>query len=420
MRLFREYTASSVIVLAAHVLARGGVTLAAIVVARFFSAPEFSAYSYFQIAISSLATFASFGLGTSATRYFSAVTGNDGGDEFPLGTLWLCGLLASLGAALLVLALPQEWVGIDTSLPRYAMAAGVFAILLTIVPAGAMTGLQMYVQSVATSLVSATVLFVVIAFAVAKNSVVFAVAALVSSFLAQAIADSVCVIRRVGFRLLIATARLNRRALSQLLGFAGPMFLVSVLNAVSLWGIARIVRSSDGSQVAFALFSIGMQWFSLVLVIPAVLTKISVPLLVRAHQDSSQIRVARMGIALAVCTSGLGVVAVLIGLPILEDLYGRNYEISWLVILPFLAAALFNAPAGVAGNIIVVSGRQWMWLLITLLATCAGLVVSWVSKGLGALGGGVAVFINSLLLAVFGYLYMSTHTSRGSDSVAKS
>ena len=54
-----------------HVLSRGSLMLAAILLAREFETSSFAAYSYFQLTISMLATYAAMGLGVAASRFFA-------------------------------------------------------------------------------------------------------------------------------------------------------------------------------------------------------------------------------------------------------------------------------------------------------------------------------------------------------------
>lgn len=411
MRLFRDYFDSSVAVLAAHILARGSLSLASILVAREFSAEEFAAYSYYQVTISTFATFASFGLGTSAARHFALLTKKDFEEfGFPFGTLWAVGFIVPSIAGIFLGALPVRWVG-DAGVPQVMMAAGVAALLATVVPSGAMLGLQLFRLSVLSALASAVAMMVLLYVSIKLESLHLAVWALVLGFLVQCIGDSLCVIRRVGGRRLWSTFHIDIRSLCRLAGFAGPMFMVSVLNAAALWVVARIVRASDPTQREFVLFSIGMQWFSLVLVLPSVLAKVSLPMLVRS-EDTNRPNVALLGGGVAFLVALLGGIAVLACAGYLDVVYGGKYSINWVVLAPFMLAAAFNAPAGVLGNLVVVAGFQWRWLGYTVLATLSYVGLAWLTRSSGALGGGIGVMVGSMVLALLSGMNLRSQAER--------
>jgi hypothetical protein len=59
--------------LLSHLLSRGSLMVAAIILARALPTPAFAAYSYFQMTVSMLAAYAALGLGVTASRYFAEV-----------------------------------------------------------------------------------------------------------------------------------------------------------------------------------------------------------------------------------------------------------------------------------------------------------------------------------------------------------
>ena len=73
--------------LVGHILHRGSLMLGAILLARSLATDSFAAYSYFQMTVSMLSTYAALGLGVTASLHFAELGHENGGPPAPIGTL---------------------------------------------------------------------------------------------------------------------------------------------------------------------------------------------------------------------------------------------------------------------------------------------------------------------------------------------
>ena len=122
--------------------------------------------------------------------------------------------------------------------------------------------------------------------------------------------------------------------------------------------------SGPGGEYAFALFSIGVQWFALALMLPGVFSKVLLPRLVRVvsvDAVSSRVLVKDVLLMTLVSASVVALVGAFLG-PWLIGFYGTTYQENSLLIVVYLIAAVLTAPAIALGNAFVAHSLQWFWL----------------------------------------------------------
>lgn len=393
--------------LIAHLLGRGSLVVASILLARSLETVEFAAYSYFQLTVSMLAAYSALGMGVTASRFF-AESGHVSEDRAPpVGTLWVLSVLAGLMLALIVLSLPTHWVDGGLEIPRWLISLGVFVTALGVVPAGGILGLERYRD--ATLAASAAALIVVIGSLVAgrSGSAVGAMWAFVVASLVQAAGNAFVVVREVGTHRLLALTRFGRPELAKIAGFAGPMTAVTLLSASGAWVVGRIILSGTSGEHEFKLYAIGLQWFSLVLLLPGMVSRVVLPRLVRARLAPETDGGANPKAVIWGGVSASLISAVLVFLagaplsPWLWTLYGSNALAGTGLIVAFMFAAIPSAPANTIGNAIVANDAQWHWLLITSAWFVSLIGAAKFLSSLGALGGAIAHGLGSALMLLF-------------------
>jgi len=105
----RALATNAVWALASHVLHRGSLMLGAILLARSLPTGDFAAYSYFQMTVAMLTTYAAMGLGVTASRFFAEYGHQRDGAAAPLGTLLALSFGLAAVAFLVILLLPGAW-----------------------------------------------------------------------------------------------------------------------------------------------------------------------------------------------------------------------------------------------------------------------------------------------------------------------
>jgi hypothetical protein len=234
-----------------------------------------------------------------------------------------------------------------------------------------------------------------------------AMIAIVVSALLQAIGQYVIAGRVVGWRRMFAGFGLRRADLLRVYGFAGPMMLVTLMAASGSWLVGRIILHGKGAEHAFALYSIGLQWFSLALLLPGMISRVVLPRLVRTiggAQAYSQ-QLVRQGALLATGAAlGMTVLVVVFG-PWLMSIYGTNYDAGRWFIAAYMGAAIFSAPANTLGNSIVARDGQWIWMGTTFVWLLVMLLTATtsVNAGLDSWTGALAQAVGALVLGALSF-----------------
>lgn len=409
MSIKKEITNNAIWSLASHLLSRGSLILAAIILARALQPTEFAVYSYFQLTISMLATYAALGLGSTASRFFAEVGHEDNdASKKPLGSLFVVSILVSLAAAFAVLAIPDQWLNSDLAVPKWLMAAGVAATAMGVVPAGAIVGLERYKIAMITSCAYGIVIIAASVIAAHYQAPIVAMGALIIAAILKAIWHFLIVIKVTGWYRVIENSSVNRQNFIFIMQFAGPMFLVSILSASGSWVVGRIILEGDNGHYEFALYSIGLQWYSLGLLLPGMVSKVILPKLVRVpdNERGEVNAIMRYGISITIITSCVVTLGAIGMGPVFGLMYGSQYEIGTLFIATYMAAAVFNSPANTFGNALIARNGQWLWFFFILLwfITIIMLSIIAVSKGFGGWTGGISHGISGFLLCLCVYI----------------
>jgi O-antigen/teichoic acid export membrane protein len=381
--------------LLSHLFSRGSLMLSAVILARNLDTESFAAYSYFQLTVSMLAAYAAMGLGVSASRFFAEIGYEKSDtDPPPVGTLWTLSVLLAGGAFVLIMLIPSAWINAGLVVPKWLLAIGVLALGMTVVPGGAILGLERYKQATLISAVSGATMLLLVWWASARGSPTLAMGAIALSAFLQAAGESVIVIRAIGWKTIALGFRLRPQDVRRVLSLAGPMFFVTLVAASGSWLLGRMILHGAGGKPAFALYVIGLQWFSLGLLLPGMFSRVILPRLVRnASADVPAIsgkQVVIQGSMMATATAAMmALLGALFG-PWLLLIYGANYQADRWFVAAFLGAAVLSAPANTVGNAIVANEGQKTWLLLTVLWFLVLLVSGAVAAPLGALSGAVA------------------------------
>lgn len=389
-----------------QVSSRGSLMLSAIFLARSLKTADFSAYSYFQLTISMLAAYAGMGMGVTASRYF-AVVGHEKPDQgaLPLGLLWAISIVFAIIASSCILLMPTNWISAGFPVPRWVLALGVLVLALQVVPSGAIMGLEKYKAATAVSVISGACMLAGAWLAIRENSAVLAMIAIILASAVQLIGESFVVLRVVGFRNILMNTVLRWHAVRQVFSFAGPMMLVTLLAASGAWLLGRIIAHTGGDQ-SFALYSVGMQWFALALVIPGMISRVILPRVVRTEGSTVAARkmLIRQGAAMATLTAAVIFIIGMLLSPQIMKFYGGQYSDHIWLAGAYLAAAIFIAPANTLGNAIVANSGQQSWLFITSAWLATLLLTGYFTSAYGAWSGAIALSSAAIAQTILAFI----------------
>ena len=233
---------------------------------------------------------------------------------------------------------------------------------------------------------------------------------LISGSLAQVVGSYVVIHRAIGWRAMTEGAVPRLRNLSGAFRIAGPMFATSLMVVSGNWLVGRIMLEEPDGDHIFALYAVGRQWYGLGLVIPAMVSRVLLPRLVRIKGSGTREDMrglVRLSTAVATI-SAIAVASVVVPLgPWFLSFYGDRYAAATWLITAFMAVAVITTPARALSNPIVADDGQ-----LSLLAFTGGwlvllLAVLWLGlrSGLGVWAGALCQAVAMGYLGVAAYLH---------------
>ncbi len=350
-----------------QVLGRGSLILASILVANFMSVESFSSFTYFNLTLAMIATFSTLGLSVAASRIFAESTVSL--DEEKRGEA-RCVLALAFGSALLMVALlhlvPDAWLLAETGLSRPVFYASVMALSMNTVLMGAVSGRGDFRLLALAGGAGLAVLLLVVSVAVQLGSVNVAIWGVLASMILQ--------IAIYWSRLLpllrgSVSSHMSRALAGKVLNIAGPMFVTSLLVATVFWALGRSLLGVENGAAEFSKYAVGLQWFSFILLVPSITTRVFFPRIVRAAaNDGAHLR------HLVLANTGANfLVAVIIGAAALMldetllALYGNADVTDAEVFRLFVLAAVAASPVNGLSNAIITRNpgpRRWLLLQV--------------------------------------------------------
>ena len=336
----------------AHLMGRGSLIAATMILSNKLITSDFATYSYFLLTVSMLSAYAALGMGVTASRYFAEVDVVSDEKLQPLGALWLLSIIIGAIISLVIFLLPTTLISGGLNLPSWLLALGVFVLITGVVPSGGILGLEQYKKYAFFSSLAAVILIVGVLNLPESNIVYIAILLFIASMAIQSLGSSIVVLKKVGFKRIYSTCALNKSSIVSIFSFAGPMVLVSLMAASGSWLVGRIILSGESGEYQFALYSIGLQWFSLVLFIPGMVSRVILPRLVR---DAAS-KIKSKGLTLTTQASFLAAVAAVFTAtagsllsPFILELYSNEYRVnawflctSWCFCLHYFLCTSYN------------------------------------------------------------------------------
>lgn len=391
--------------LMSQIFSRGSLIVSAIVLTRHLNTSDFAAYSYFQLTISMLAVYAAMGLGVTSSRYFAEVGHEKHGSiPAPLGLLWLTSIVIAITVFAVILVAPSRLVTAGLPIPKWLIALGVLTLTLEIVPGGAVLGLERYKQSSLICMISGAMTLVGALYASIKSDPLWAMSVMVVAAFLQGVGESIIVVKAVGWKRLAVSRSMMVEGGLRLLKFAGPMLFISLIAISGSWIVGRMVLIMENSLYEFSIYTIGLQWFALVLVLPGIIAKVILPRVVRTSlktEATGQAKLIWQGIKISTLTAFAVALLGALMAPMLIKMYGTQYnENSWFL-SEYMLAAFLNAPANTLGNSIIANNGQMQWLKIMLIwfATLISTAIIMVRFDVnpGAVSLGIAAVVQTAL-----------------------
>ncbi|MCW5983192.1 MAG: oligosaccharide flippase family protein [Bryobacteraceae bacterium] len=398
--------------------------LGLIVAARILGKQPYGELGAFQSTVLMFALFAGMGLGLSATKHVAqfrvtdpARAGRIIGTSFVLAAL--SGGLFSLALFAGAPALTASVLGAPHLEPLFKLGAAlVFFHAILGAQTGALAGLEAFPAVAGSNLLHGVCSFAILILAVRYGGLYGAVlglvgAAAVGAAITQLFVFAEC--RRAGVR----TAYLpNAEDWKLFASFSLPAVLRGGGNSAVNWAAAAILVNQRNGFAEMAVFSAANQWRMLMLLMPSILERISLPILANLRSEGNEQRyrqAVRRQTLVSLFSAACLAIPVSLAAPVVIGLYGESFRSGWMTI-PLLASSALLASVNNATAIAFMSrGAAWFsfrfdaaWA-VSLVAFAALLAPAYGAIGLAAAYPGAGL-VHSLLLLACGNCFA---TSKG-------
>lgn len=348
-----------------HILSRGSLMLSGMLLASNLSPEMFATYSYFQITATMIATYSALGLGVSASKYFAELS-NDKESKYNIDivtTLFSLALLLSILSTLIILIIPNSFLSSNLNISNTTFSFAVLVLALSVVPNGAVIGLEKYKQSALFSFLNSIILLIGAFLSIKLNDITYSIYSFIIGSANQSLGNLFITLKAIPSLSLASLLKIKKYALLEISKFTGPLIFISLFTASSGWLLGKSLLKAYG-ELEFAAYSIGLQWFSVALFLPGMISRVVLPRLVRKEANNkSMLRYA------CLISIGLSSIIFILGSIFRKQIvsfYGSDYVSYEYMLVGFLFTTILYAPANTLGNAIIATVGTMKWLSITI------------------------------------------------------
>lgn len=397
---------SAALVALSAMFGRGVVIIGGIILANILGPEQFALFAFAGVTATSLSNIAMLGLLNGIPRFVVASTAGEDVDSILRVAAAIAVALAGLTVcSLLLVVVPNHWVGAPVEGYSVDIAVLTFAIGVNSLLGAVANGLELYRSLVGASFAFAALLLMLVsAFAIGLSQQlvvwVYVLASGVSSgLLLQQI------FRRIGWPQIVSVHSVSRGNVKDVLSAAMPMLASSVLLNSGIWLAGRSLLGGAKGADEFAALSAGLHWFALASMASIVVSKVAVPSLTRSallglHKERSN--VLALGAIVSIVSAGIVWLLVILLNTRIQDVYGSNFPDLGVVLVIITGAGVISAPISMINSELVAREMYGLNLVVIL--------VWWIclvglSFGLGD-GASINVAI-SIVVSYFVYLVVS-------------
>ena len=405
----------SLIVLTTQMVRAFGALIVGLIIANAFTTAEFGDFRFFQISLSLLATVAAPGFVILATSYFAKFEDGEPEKLPPLAHLGIISLIGGVFVSLVCFFLPGEYKLVPGGFMRLPFALAVLVVSASYFSNGGLMGLGLFARVLFLELLALAVMLSGVMLAAGLGDVTLALWSIVLSYSLVWVLGIIMLLKRIG----LDTVRqsLNNHhwssGVAEVASSLGPLSLYGILASALFWGTGWVLREAPDGAQAFALYTIGLQWFLVANMVPDVITRVAFPRMVQqvdADQEKASPLLLYCLIA-GLITTVLIFLAALVLSPFILALYGPQYTGAPYLIALFTAVAIPFGLHNILGCGIVAWGGEVRWALITFIQFLVALVVAFFLVGQIESAGGWALLISAIcamMLSAISVIHKST------------
>ncbi|HDR1023064.1 TPA: oligosaccharide flippase family protein, partial [Pasteurella multocida] len=270
--------------MSSHILSRGVLLFSGMLLARNVPVEDFAVYNFFLMTATMISNYGSMGLDIAASRFFAEKKENQ--NHKILGNLYsISFVLAILSGIATFLFIDNIWP-ID-SYYKILISITVLLLILNITPTGGVMGVEKYKDFFFLSIFNTIILLGGVATTIKYKDISIQLYAYIISILFLFFAQNYLLKKDTQVFKSLSNFKFEKNALKEISSFCGAMSLVSILASTAPWLLGKIILDNY-NNLYFSVYSIGLQWFSLGMFIPGIISRLILPRLVKQYNIDNQ------------------------------------------------------------------------------------------------------------------------------------
>lgn len=395
--------------IAGNAVGRGLSMIAGIIVARWLGAELYGEYGMIKNTLAYVATFATFGLGYSTTKYIAnSISSKQPSGAIVSVSLWITFLFSAAMAAGL-------WFGADLfSHDRHIVTALKYTALIIVFYAlnntqtGILSGFGDFKAIAVNSGITGTATFVLSVALTYHYQLAGAAAALFAATILQCLLNHISVRRHL--------ARTNRttggyRSLAKdMLRFSLPIALQESVTIIAETARMFMMISLAGYE-EWGLFTASYQWYVLVVFIPGALRNVILSHLSSSEGSERHDRIFKTMLKINLAATAIPAVVLICASPLISWFYGSSFAGINTVLIIAMSTSIFGCMAAIYTQEFFSRGKNWIIVWGGIVRDMGALALAYPLLKLYKGTLGAVIMFSALLITHVAYCFI-LHCSR--------
>lgn len=359
--------------------------ISGIIAARILGSENYGTLNLLRSSIDTATLFAGLALGVTANRYVALYrTANPTEAGRIIGMTTMLAWCTSLVAAAFVLVGAEKFSQLlhAPTLVNEIRISGGLVLLSTVASAygGILTGLESFKKQAFISLTVSLIQAPLIVWGILTAGVMGGLLAMTASS-ALSIALTIRA-TKVGMKqfAIISTFSMDTEQRRILKEFTLPALMSAAMVIPVFWaGSVFLSATSDGYH-QLGLFAAANQWRQAILLLPNILSSVSLPILTNLlgnRNEKEYASMLRKNVLVVAFVTIMPATILAILSPWIMKVYGSDFHDGWVVMILLLVAAILSALSNVFGQTIASSGRMWIGLTLNSLWATSFILMAW-------------------------------------------
>lgn len=387
--------------------------LASVIVARVLGKTGFGELGIIQSTTNMFTTFATVGVGLTATKYVAELRGKDperAGRVIAMSTA-VAVVSGSVVGIVMVAASPRA-AGLLAA-PQLQMAIAVSALSLILIVIneaqnGILSGLEAFRSRSVVQVAAGMASFPLTVLGVFFFGLIGAVYGLIASQAVLVLLNYQAIQRETSSAGVPIQWRELRREVGILASFGLPTFCCGAVYVPSMWIANMIMVNTPGGYAEMGVFNAADRWRTAILFLPGLLGGVTLPMLASLRGEASSQRYEHLlwtNITLSLLASIIVAAPVALFAPWIMAIYGPGFGNGTLVLITLCTTSVAFAPYWIVGQSLVSRGHMWTMFSFNLAWAVILLSSAWLMRGHGARGLALAYLLADMARLAAALIY---------------